>query len=805
MKKLKITPYIILFFFGLIMPSNSFAQDYTISGSLISDTNDAIAYANVIVILETDSTIVTGASTNEKGVFTINSVKRNKYLLKASYVGYEAVFKAVNITSDLILDPIVLKESAEALGEVVFTLKKPTLKKEVDRLIFNIENSALSEGNMLEVIRSTPGVLVLDNAITVKNATPTVYINDRKVNLSGDELAQLLEGSSANTIKSIEVITSPPAKYDAESGVVLNIVMSKNLITGYRGNVLANYSQGVFPRYNAGMSHFYKTEKINISANYNYTQEKINRRSIEDINYINNGILDQHWVSNTNRDTRSKTHNFNLNFDYFLSDLSTLSFSANALYVPYFEHLTNAKTFVNNAENVSVLNFDSNNSSKDNKHNIGLDMDFVHDFKNEAKLSANVHYTTYDYNRQQDVISNYFSVADGAFDTAFNTSSNQNTNIVTSKVDYSIPTKPNSGLSLGVKTSFINTESDITLYDIINGNAVFNPLNSDVFDYDESIYAGYFGYEEDFDAFSFSAGMRVEQTEIKGVSQSTGQSNKQNYFEWFPTLNLSHKITENTDIYLNYKRSVQRPNYKDLNPFRYFLNDNTIVTGNPNLMPSFTNHYVLGASIKDMYSIEAYYKNTDGRFIELPNQDNINNQFVFIPTNLKSSKEFGLDLSVYFNLTDDWFIYAVTSFYNTEDEARIGPSLVKKDTWSNYSVLSNDLSFLKDKSLTANFTLTYIHKNIQGLQEVKTRIATDLSVKKSIFKKKGTLSLVAADLLNEQDYTVSTKYLNQNNSRYFNLDNRYVKLGFSYKFGNTKLKTNERIIDQKERERLKAD
>jgi hypothetical protein len=159
---------------------------------------------------------------------------------------------------------------------------------------------------------------------------------------------------------------------------------------------------------------------------------------------------------------------------------------------------------------------------------------------------------------------------------------------------------------------------------------------------------------------------------------------------------------------------------------------------------------------------------------------------------------------VYFNLTENWFIYAVTSFYNTEDEARIGPSLVKKEMWSNYSVLSNDLSFLKDKSLTANFTLTYIHKNIQGLQEVKTRIATDLSVKKSVFKKKGTLSLVFADLLNEQDYTVSTKYLNQNNSRYFNLDNRYVKLGFSYKFGNTKLKTNERIIDQKERERLKA-
>ena len=115
---------------------------------------------------------------------------------------------------------------------------------------------------MMEMLRSTPGVLVINNTIRVKNTTPIIYINDRKVHLSGDELAQLLEGSSANSIKSIEVITNPSSKYDAESGAVLNIIMDKNLTTGYRGNIFSNYTQGVFPRYNAGMTHFYKTEKI---------------------------------------------------------------------------------------------------------------------------------------------------------------------------------------------------------------------------------------------------------------------------------------------------------------------------------------------------------------------------------------------------------------------------------------------------------------------------------------------------------------------------------------------------------------
>lgn len=156
----------------------------------------------------------------------------------------------------LILQKIVLSEDSQQLDEISIIAKKPTVKREADRLIFNIEQTALVEGTMLQVLKSTPGVLVIGDDITVKNSRPTVYINDKKVNLSNQDLNQLLAGSSANGIKSVEVITNPSAKYDAESGVVVNIVMSKNLITGYRGSLFTNYTQGVFPRYTFGTSHF---------------------------------------------------------------------------------------------------------------------------------------------------------------------------------------------------------------------------------------------------------------------------------------------------------------------------------------------------------------------------------------------------------------------------------------------------------------------------------------------------------------------------------------------------------------------
>ena len=799
---MKINPYILLIAAILLAPWASKAQEYSISGIVNDESSQPVYFANVVLLTPKDSIVINGSSTDEKGLFSLKNISQDSYILKVSFVGHKNIFKSITVDNDITLDSFVLIEDTEELSEVEIFSTKPTIKKEVDRLVFNIANTALTEGNMMDVLRSTPGILILENAITIKNTSPTVYINDRKVHLSGEELVQLLEGSSANSIKSIEVITNPPARYDAESGAVLNIVMSKNLVTGYSGIVFTNYTQGVFPRYNAGMTNFYKTDKISVFVNYSYTNSKINRESNERINFLEDTNIFERWNTNTNRVSRSKTHNINFNFDYFIDANNTLSLSSNLLFLPDFEYLTKGITQISDAQFNELSNFDSNNLSKDKKHNLGFDLDYARDFKNDAKLIVNAHFTTYDYNRKQDVLSNYFTQDIDPISTAFNTKANQNTNIFTSQIDYNAPINKTSSFSAGIKSSFIKTESDIMQFDIVNNEAVFNASNSDAFNYDENIYAAYLSYKEDWDTFSFSAGMRVEQTEIEGRSISTAQTNKRDYLEWFPTVNLSHKFTENINVYVNYKRSVERPSYQDLNPFRYFLNDNTIVTGNPNLNPAFTNHFVLGTSIKDKFTIEAYYKNIDAIFLELPIQNNEDLQLIYTPTNLTRTIDFGLDFITFFDVTENWFLYFVTSFYNTQDEAKFNNTVLKQDKWSNYSAISNDISFLKDKSLNANFTFTYVDENLQGFQEVETRYLTELSLKKTIFNKKGTLSLLVSDLLNKQDFSVSSKYLNQNNSNFFNEDNRYIKLGFSYKFGNATLKTNERTKDIKERERL---
>lgn len=792
--------------FTCIFSVLAIAQDAVVSGQVLDQNNLPLPFVNVLLTDANDVTSVKGASTDEAGKFTITGLDFKAYILKASFLGYESFTNTITINSSGLEQIIVLKPSAENLDEVILSAKKPTLVKTADRLTFNVANTALVEGNILDVLRSTPGILILDNNLSVKNTSPTVFINGRKVQLSASEMTQLLENSPASSIQKIDVITNPSAKYDADNGVVIDIVMSKNLITGYRGNVFSNYTQGVFPRYNAGINQFFKTEKINVNLNYSYNHSKINRDNVNEINYFEtDNSISENWLSALNRNRTSKTHNANLNFDYFLSDNSTLSLTTNVLYLPSYDYKTNGNTIVTNFTTNNDYNFNVNNNSNDNKYNLALDLDFVQKFKNKSTLSVNAHMTKYDYERHQQVNSQYyFANSSSNFDTAFKTDNNQVTDIFTSQLDYETPLNEISTISAGVKTSVINTASDIIQFDIdpTTGNTTYNAQYSDNYNYDEAIFAAYLNYNIDWEKWSFSAGLRAEQTDIEGQSLSTNLLNKQDYLEWFPTLNLSWQTTENLSLYSNFKRSINRPNYQNLNPFNFFLNDNTIVTGNPFLQPTFTNKIVLGTTIHGNYTFEFYYKDISQGIYEIPIQDNTNNIIIYQPKNIGTAIEFGLDFVTYFDVVDNWSLYFVTSMYNMQEEAILDNQNVKQSQWTNYSVLSNDFTFLKDRSLTANFSLIYISKNLQGFQTVDGRLISDLSFSKKLFKNKATLSLAFADLFNKQDFTVRTKYGRQDNLTFHNQDNRYVKLGFSYKFGNTTLQTNERTKSKKERDRL---
>lgn len=802
---MKIYSYSCLFLFAVLSTTFGFAQENSVSGFIEDDKGQSIAFAHIILMKAIDSSVVKGVSSNDKGFFIFDKLPSDTYTFKFSFMGYTDVYKSFLVDKPIDFGTIVLMESSEELDEISIIAKKPSLKKLSDRLVFNIENTPLIEGNMFDVLKGTPGILVMDNNIQVKNISPTVYINDKKVHLSGEELVQLLESSSANSIKSVEVITNPSAKYDAESGAVINIVMSKNLVTGYSGNVFANYTQGVFPKYDGGMSHFFKNDKIYFFANYTYSDKKINRDGETIINYLDtNQAVNQIWESDVNRNTWTKTHNFNFNFDYSIDDRNSLSLSSMMLWMPYFKYDISNRTNVFGANHDLDFYYNANNQSNDDKYNLGFDLDFVHRFKNEGeKLTFNSHFTTYDYQRDQNVMSDYFN-ADHSFmqHTAYRTDNNQNTQIFTVQTDYSLPLNSISNLETGIKFSDIQTNSAILQFNINNGQEILDMANSDAFDYDEAIYAAYVNYSIDWEKLSLTTGLRAEQTKVNGFSVANNENNTSDYLEWFPTASLNYSISDDVSLFSNYSRSITRPDYASLNPFRFFLNDNTIVTGNPLLQPVIVNHVELGTTLNTRFTISAYYKTYANNVFELPIQDNVNNILTFTPINIKQTEEYGLDFITYFNVLKNWSVYFVTSFYNTTDESEFDNVFLSRSQWSNYSILSNDFSFLKDQSLIANFTMVYSSKGQQGFIEVDDLLFSELSLSKTILKSKGTLSLAISDLFNQQDFMTRSRYLNQYNSNLIIQDTRTIKLGFRYKFGNSNLKTNQRSQSIQEVDRL---
>ena len=295
------------------------AQQYTINGTVTDDQDRPIAYVNVLLLKAADSTLVKGAVSDENGGYLFSSIESGEYLAKASFVGYAETYSPpFTVDSDKQVATISMAQTEESLEAVTVTSRKPTIQRKVDRLVFNVENTVVSSGNTFDILKRTPGVVVSQGQIMIRNQPAVVYINDRKVYLTSDELQQLLEGFSGENVKSVEVITTPPAKYDAEGGAILNIVTSKNLSIGYKGSVHGSNTQAIVPKYSVGTSHYYKNDWLNAYAGYTFNSRFDYKRDEDQVRFFNpDNTENSLWLTDFRRDTRTLSHSLNTILDFY--------------------------------------------------------------------------------------------------------------------------------------------------------------------------------------------------------------------------------------------------------------------------------------------------------------------------------------------------------------------------------------------------------------------------------------------------------------------------------------------------------
>ena len=796
----------LLFLFSAVL----FSQELRVNGYVKDVNNNPIPYANIVITETLGSNESNGTSTDENGYFIIENLSVGAYTFKVSFLGYTSYSITIELNKSKKLETIILEENLEELDGVVVVAKRPTVKRLVDRLVFNVENSTLSNSNVLDVLKHTPGVLVHDGKITIKNATPTVYINDRRIHLSPSEVQQLLEGTTASNIKSIEVITNPPAKYEAEGGAVLNIITSKNVIAGYNGSVFGNYKQGPqFPKYSLGTSHFFKAKKLNTYINYNISPRKDYRNNDEFINFIDNNAITSSWETDFKRTRENANQNINANIDYELDKNNSLGLSTNMLFVPRAntETLANSETKVFGPTQVLDSIFKTENKSRDETFNLAFTLDYIHKFKKEGeKLLASLHYTNYDFSSFQNVDTEYLFPDQSLIrNNRFQTFSSQEIKLYTGQIDYELPINDSAQFETGAKVSKINSESILDQFIFNNGIREEDLENSDTFIYDETNYALYSSFSKDWDKWRLKSGLRIEYTDIKGNSLSTNQVNNTDYIKFFPSLYITNRINKNNEIYFNYNKRIYRPRYTQLNPFKYFLNDNTYVTGDPNLNPQIDDIFTLGYTFNQDFTFEVYYRHESDPTLEIVFQDNEENVLKYINTNIDRSISYGLDFTTYTSITNNWSLYALSSFFYYDNQffaLESDNQLESVDKWSVYAQMVNYFSFLKDKSLTLDVSFLYISPVVDGPSVISDRFGFDINLRKTFWKNRASISIGVNDIFNTLNFNQTTNYLNQDVFLKSRIENRLLTFGFNYKFGNFRLNTNKKEIDINERDRL---
>jgi hypothetical protein len=783
------------------------SQTYTLSGEVKDETAVAIPFASVFLLTTVDSVLVKGTSADENGLFAIDGITEGLYFLKASYIGQTSENLALDITKDVKIGALIIAQSSQVLDEVVVTAGRPVVERKVDRLVFNVENTVLSQSSSWEILQQTPGVISMQDELQIRNQTATIYINDRKVQLSSEEVRNLLENYQGENIKSVEVLSNPPARYDAEGGPVLNIVTSKNISLGYKGNINTRYTQGVFAKYNIGTSHFYKTEKLNLNASYSFAPRKV-FKDVESITNFNDdtGIFSR-WETDFDQTNRFETHNIGLVLDYTFDDRNELSLTSNAQLSPERTYNYFQDTRIENGQGPLDSTFTTASFLDETKNNISADLTFKHTFEEKGSLTLNGHYTHFDLQRSQEVNSDYF-LPSGDFirDFDFFTNARQDIEIGTAQLDYSTLFGTVSFES-GIKASFIDSQSKLDFFDLNNGQVPVAELSDDYL-YDEQVYAGYFSLSKDWEKWSLKAGLRAEQTESSGNSVALSTINELSYFELFPTLYVLHNVNENHSFAFDYSRKLTRPRYEDLNPFRTFVNENLFFDGNPNLLPNFSNNFNLNYTLKQEFFFDFYYRDNGNYISTLTFQDNENQTLRDVTQNVLESTSYGFDFNYGKSITNNWYLYSYISIFHEDEtflalESNNVPARNEFDGF--YADLTNYLTLSKDGTLKGELGLTYLSGFLKGSSIQAETTNLTFGLRKSFWKRRALVSLAVNDILGKANGRVTSKYLNQDNNFLAIPETQYVRFGFTYNFGNYRLEDNDREIDKIERERLSSE
>ncbi|MDQ2720755.1 MAG: TonB-dependent receptor [Bacteroidota bacterium] len=784
---------------SIIFSALSFAQSQsgTIKGTISDGGNRQIIDAATISLFNSkDSALVKTSLANNEGKFVFDLVSPGKYYLLASSTGHLKVYsKTIEIKNGSVVSIgiLQLKESVKTLKEVKVEVKKPFIERKIDRTVINVDASITNAGTTaLEVLEKSPGVTVdKDGNVSLKGKAGVMIMMDGKPSyLSGQELANLLKNMPSSSIDQIEIMTNPSSKYDAagNSGII-NIKTKKNKMKGMNGSLSTSILQSKSTKTNNSFNINYRNGKFNLFGNYSYSlwqnqNDLYINRKFRDVNTKQiQTIFDQQTEFNR----ISQYQNLKLGMDFYANKKTTFGVVFSGYLNPAKETSIN-RTNLNDANNQIDSVVIANNSNKSNSNNFATNLNLRHSFDSTGKeFTVDLDYLTYYQTTDQFLVNNFlnpdFSVRKDPSQLKGNLPSQ--VDIYSAKTDFTFPLKKSAKIETGLKASYVTTDNNALYKNNTNSGYITDDGKTNHFIYKENINAAYINYSRQIKKWGIQAGIRAENTNAKG--HQAGNSTRpdslftKNYTNLFPTAYASYEANKKNTFSVNYGRRIDRPDYQDLNPFYYFLDEYTYQVGNTLLQPQFSDNFELSHTYNGFLTTTLNYTEVHNVFADVLKQITSERKTFATKENISSKKNFGLAMSANFPVTKFWTSNLYANVNHDTYHGALGSGILNVQGTTFFSNMNNQFKF--DKGWSAELSGFYRSKGIESQMVINPMWRLDAGVQKQILKNKGSLKLSIRDIFNSQSFSGYVNYQDID-VRIKNIrDSRTASLTFSYRFG----------------------
>jgi iron complex outermembrane recepter protein len=779
------------------------AQNASIQGQLQSKGGDAIAFANIGLFSVADSSLYKAGTSDDAGIFNLKGLGAGVYYLKISALGFANLAQAdiqLEASQQMNLGVLTFSHSSIQLDEMTVSASRVMVEIKPDRTVFNVEGTINSAGSdAITLLRKAPSVTVdnNDNISVLGRSGVLLYVDGKRMPLTGEDLSAYLQNLPAEQIDRIEIITNPGAKYEAEGNAgIIDIRLKRDKNIGANGSVNTTYGQGIYHKANLSGNGNFRNKHFNTFGNASLG----NGEGFHNMDFISyqNGLV-QNEINN--RKNNSDSYNFRIGTDFFLSDKHTLGFmigGSNNLRDNYaYNRITLAQQIVPEMiDSILVANTTDDNQRQQQTYNIN----YLFNNAKGRSFNVDIDYGQYQNYSKRYQTNQYFNAAEvdvlTEFLNSFDTPSD--IDIFTFQMDYEDQLWGGK-LGAGTKSSQVISNNSFLFYDEQSGVSVRDDHRSNQFKYDEKVYAGYINYARDLGKkWKFSAGLRAEQTGATGDLKAFLPELQEppvvsNYLNWFPNAGLTWDLAKNHSLALNGGRRINRPDYNVLNPFNTQLSQLSFEKGNPFLRPEIENNLELGYTLMQRYNFKLAYSRTTDQITRLIAPDETDPRAGFITwANLAEQTVFSFNVSAPVQIFKWWNSYFNVSASQLNNQADYGNGAVVDVQAFTYNIFEQntfDLPLKIKGEISGYFSGPGVWG---GVFIYEPNWSLNLGLQRKFMHDKLNARLSADDIFYKsgwKGYSNFNSLLSYGSGRW---DSRRYSLSVGYRFGNDHVKSRKR-------------